>query len=281
MSALARYFNALGVQVMGYDRTPTLLTDKLQEEGIGVHFEDDVNQIPSIIDLVIYTPAIPETLREFVYLKKTGIPIKKRSEVLGLITRNKKTIAVSGTHGKTTISSMIAHLLHQSKVGCSALLGGIAKNYNSNLLVSPQAEIIVVEADEFDKSFLHLQPYATVITSVDADHLDIYGDFDKLKNSFSEFAAQTSNDGFLMIKKGVDLNFDKNRTTDILTYSITENADYRAENINYNNGEFSFDLITPEVIIRNIFMKMHGFINVENAVAASSVALKLGVAVEE
>lgn len=281
MSALARYFKALGIQVMGYDKTPTLLTDKLQDEGINVHFEDDPSQIPNDIDLVIYTPAIPANLMEFTHLKNSGVPIKKRSEVLGLITRDKKTVAVSGTHGKTTVSSMIAHLLFQSEVGCSALLGGIAKNYDSNLLVSPIAETVVVEADEYDKSFLQIHPFACVITSVDADHLDIYGDVNMLKNSFSEFASQTDENGFLIIKNGIDLNLDKIKAKSVFTYSISEKADFQADNIQHKNGEFSFDLITPDEIIKNLNMNMHGFINVENAVAASAIALKLGVRTEE
>jgi UDP-N-acetylmuramate--alanine ligase len=281
MSALARYFNALGVEVSGYDKTSTMLTDKLQDEGISVHFEDDVRLIPENIDLVIYTPAIPAILREFLYLKESGIPIKKRAEVLGMITRDKKTIAVSGTHGKTTVSSMIAHLLYQSEVGCSAFLGGIAKNYDSNLLVSPKAEIVVVEADEFDRSFMQLQPYATVITSVDADHLDIYGNFEQLNISFSEFAAKTADNGILLVKKGVSLNFEKIKTAKIFTYSITEKADFGAENIRYKEGAYSFDLITPQAIINNVYMDMHGYINVENAVAACAIALIFGVSVNE
>jgi len=281
MSALARYFNFLGVQISGYDKTSTLLTDKLQEEGICVHFEDDVKQIPMKIDLVIYTPAIPNNLSEYNFLKSSGIPIKKRSEVLGLITQTKKTIAVSGTHGKTTVSSILAHLLHQSEHGSSALLGGITKNYNSNLLVSPGSENMVVEADEFDKSFLHLKPFATVITSIDADHLDIYGDHDEMKKSFSEFASQTSPEGLLVVKKGIDLNLDKVKTENIYTYSITEDADYTAENIKYLNGEYSFNLKTPEKIYENLCLGMHGLVNVENAVAASAIALNMGIAEDE
>ena len=281
MSALARYFNSLGVQVTGYDKTSTLLTDKLQEEGIRVHFEDDLNQIPKNIDLVIYTPAIPNNLSEFNFLKSSGISIKKRSEVLGLITQTKKTIAVSGTHGKTTVSSILAHLLYQSELGSSALLGGITKNYNSNLLVSPGSDNMVVEADEFDKSFLHLKPFATVITSIDADHLDIYGDHDEMKKSFSEFASQTSPKGFLVVKKGIDLNMDKVKTERVFTYSITEEANYTAENILYLNGDYTFDLHTPDRKIENLLLGMHGQINIENAVAAAAVALSMGITEHE
>lgn len=281
MSALARYFNFLGIQISGYDKTRTLLTDKLQEEGIKIHFEDDLSQIPKNIDLVIYTPAIPDSLSEFNFLKSFGIPIKKRSEVLGLISRNKRTIAVSGTHGKTTVSSILAHLLHQSEIGCSALLGGITNNYNSNLLVSPDSENMVVEADEFDKSFLHLQPFATVITSIDADHLDIYGDHDEMKESFSEFASQTSSDGFLVIKKNLDLDLDKVNSGNVFTYSITEKADFTAENIQYSKGEYSFSLKTPAKTFENLYLGMHGLVNVENAVAASAIALRLGITENE
>ncbi len=281
MSALARYFNDLGVQVTGYDRTPTLLTNKLQEEGIRIHFEDDIDQIPKNIDFVIYTPAIPKNLKEFNFLKSSDIPINKRSEVLGLITQTKETIAVSGTHGKTTVSSMLAHLLYQSEVGCSALLGGIAKNYDSNLLVSSGSKNMVVEADEFDKSFLYLFPFVTVITSLDADHLDIYGDHNEMKKSFSEFAAHTSKEGFLLLKKGIDLDLNNVTTENIFTYSITEKADYTAENIHYSEGEYSFNLKTPNKIFENLYLGMHGLINVENAVAASAIALKLGVTEHE
>jgi len=281
MSALARYFNILGVKVSGYDKTPTLLTDQLQTEGINIHFKDDISKIPQETELVIYTPAIPKDLKEFVHLKNSGRPMQKRSEVLGLITRNKKAIAISGTHGKTTVSSMIAHLLHHSKIGCSAFLGGIVKNYDSNLIVSETSEYVVVEADEFDKSFMQLFPFATVITSIDADHLDIYGGFQQLKDSFSAFAGQNSKEGFLMIKKGVDIKLAKVKAKKTFSYSIKEKADYFADNISYTNGIYSFDISTPERKISDIHMNMHGLINVENALVAMAVTLYLGVSTEE
>jgi UDP-N-acetylmuramate--alanine ligase len=281
MSALARYFHTFGVQVSGYDKSPTLLTDQLQTEGINIHFEDDISKIPQETELVIYTPAIPKDLEEFVHLKNSGIPMQKRSQVLGLITRNKKAIAVSGTHGKTTVSSMIAHLLHHSKIGCSAFLGGIVKNYDSNLIVSDTSEYVVVEADEFDKSFMQLFPFATVITSIDADHLDIYGGFKELKYSFSEFAGQNAEEGFLMIKKGVDINLAKVKAQKTFSYSIKEKADYFAGHISYTHGIYSFDIFTPEGKINDIQINMHGLINVENALVAIAVALNLGVSIEE
>jgi len=174
MSALARYFNAMGIRVSGYDRTSTHLTDQLEKEGIQIHFTDDPDQIPEQIDLMIYTPAVPKDLKEFASISNTSVPIQKRAEVLGQLTGYSPTIAVSGTHGKTTVSTMIAHILYNSQLGCSAFLGGISKNYNPNSLHSEKSDLIVVEADEFDKSFLQLKPMYTVVTSMDADHLDIY-----------------------------------------------------------------------------------------------------------
>ena len=195
MSAIARYFHRAGIIVAGYDKTPSALTNELQKEGIQVHFEDDIQQILSSPDLIIYTPAIPENLKEFKHLQKTGLPLIKRAEILGWISADQPCIAIAGTHGKTTITSIIAHLLYQSAKGCTALVGGILKNYNSNFLQSQNSSYTVVEADEYDRSFLYLHPHLAVISAMDADHLDIYSDKKHLEQSFHAFAKNIIPDG--------------------------------------------------------------------------------------
>jgi len=277
MSALALYFHKKGAKVSGYDQSKTPLTEKLQAEGINIHYEDDINKIPDLIDLVIYTPAIPKELKEFQHLNSMEIQVLKRSEVIKLITINKKTVAVSGTHGKTSVTTMIAHLLTQSKVGCSAFMGGISKNYDSNLLVSNQSDWIVVEADEYDKSFLNLFPQIGIITSLDPDHLDIYGNFENLKTSFIEFANQINNGGSLIIKKGINLDLDKLHGLNTYKYSISEKADFYAKNIHLEGDRYVFDLVTPESKITDITLGIPGLINVENSVAAISASLITGV----
>ena len=202
MSALARYFKQQGHNVSGYDRTPSPLTHRLEEEGIAIHYEDDPTLIRPKPDYVVYTPAVPEDTAEMQFLRQSGVPICKRSQALGEITRQKKCIAVAGSHGKTTTSSMIAHLLNHSGIGCSAFLGGICKNFDSNLLVNHASEYVVVEADEYDRSFLQLNPYYSVITATDADHLDIYGTHRNLLEAFAQFANQTVDGGHLFIKEG-------------------------------------------------------------------------------
>lgn len=280
MSALARYFHAMGARVSGYDRTSTPLTSQLMEEGIDIHFEDDPSKIPANIDLVIYTPAIPADLNELVHLSQTAVPIKKRAEILGQLSNEASTIAVSGTHGKTTVSTMIAHILHSSKIGCSAFLGGISRNYNSNFLYSGSSEYMVVEADEFDKSFLQLKPRFTVVTSMDADHLDIYSDYNNLKETFRDFISCTQSGGNILIKKGVDLNY-KPADCNIYRYSIDDQADFYAENFRIINHRYVFDLITPEKKILDLTLQMPGLINVENAVAATAISLLCGVEEQE
>jgi UDP-N-acetylmuramate--alanine ligase len=281
MSALARYFNGLGVQVSGYDKTKTLLTDQLQQEGIRIHYQDDVKQIPENIDLTIYTPAIPNNLNEFTHLKNSGIPVKKRSEVLGLITNERKTIAVAGTHGKTTVSTLIAHILKNSSIDCSAFLGGISKNYKTNLLISDQSDWMVVEADEFDRSFLQLKPEIGIITSMDADHLDIYGNLESLTSNFTQFAEQIKNNGILLIKDGLQSNFSHLSEIQIFTYSITEGSDFYASNIRLVNDKYCFDFIYRDKIIRDITLGIPGLINVENSVAAMAAAILAGVTEKE
>jgi len=279
MSALARYFHRQGVLVSGYDKTPTQLTTDLIEEGIAVHFDDDPKKIIELPSLVVYTPAVPKDLNEFKYVQKKGYDVKKRSEVLGELTRDRKTIAVAGTHGKTTISSMIAHILFQSKVGCNAFLGGITKNYNSNLLLSSGADYMVVEADEFDKSFLQLHPDISVVTSMDADHLDIYGDFNSLQDNFRGFVSQTHAGGTFICKKSVDLQ--AGIDVKVITYALKDKADFYAENISVIESQYEFDLVTNLDQSIHIQLGIPGLMNVENAVAASAAALTAGVSANE
>ncbi|RLD62232.1 MAG: UDP-N-acetylmuramate--L-alanine ligase [Bacteroidetes bacterium] len=277
MSALARYYNVLGVAVFGYDKTPTKLTDQLIKEGIAIHFEDDVEKIPKNLDLVIYTPAIPEELKELVFLSNSGVRLMKRSEVLGMISESHKTIAVAGTHGKTTVTTLIAWLLVQSTLGCTAFFGGIAKDFGSNMVTSTDSDLMVVEADEYDKSFLRLFPDIAVVTSVDADHLDIYGNKNSLVQSFNEFISQAKDDGIIIMKKGLGLKPDLNKNQKTFSYALEQEADYFAFNLILDKGVYSFDLQTPDGILKNLTLGIPGLFNVENAVAAIAVALILGV----
>ena len=205
MSAIARFLKQRGDQVSGYDRTESPLTQQLVAEGIPVHYTDDPSLIPADVDLVIYTPAVPVDTAEFQYFKQKGIPMEKRSQMLGELTRGKKCIAVAGTHGKTSTSSIIAHILSHTPMGCSAFLGGISKNFDSNMVVNNDSEYVVVEADEYDRSFLQLHPYCSVITATDPDHLDIYGTHENLIEAFKQFAGQTAPDGFLILKQGISM----------------------------------------------------------------------------
>ena len=301
MSALARYFNAMGKFVSGYDKTKTSLTDELVAEGINVHFDDNVELIPSDIRrlpagqagrssdiLVVYTPAVPKDHSELKYFQKNDYTIKKRSEVLGMITEQSFTIAVAGTHGKTTTSSLIAHILKSSEVDCTAFLGGITQNYGTNLLLNEKLKtlkkkskikpITVVEADEYDRSFLTLHPDIAVITSLDADHLDIYGDKDQMEESYAQFANQLKDGGVLVIKKGIDkvLVIEK-KDKKILTYSLQQSSDYYARKIAIKKGEYIFDMVTPEQAIRGMQLGIPGKHNIENAIAAVAVAQHMNV----
>ncbi|MCL2413638.1 MAG: UDP-N-acetylmuramate--L-alanine ligase [Bacteroidales bacterium] len=272
MSALARFFASKNVKISGYDRTRTPLCEELENEGMDVHYIEDVNLIPKDIDLVIYTPAIPKDNVEFVHLQNSGIPVLKRSKILGLITQNMTGVCIAGTHGKTTISTLIAHLLTQSEVKCNAFLGGIAKNYNSNLILSKTSQIAVIEADEFDRSFLKLHPQIAVISSIDADHLDIYGTKNAMEQSFSEFANLVPHNGFLFQKYGTP-NFGKAHKT----YHLTDtNADYYTSNLHVENGTYHFDFHAPDFNWKNLKMVYPGLHNVENAVIAVAVAHLLG-----
>ena len=291
MSALARWFKYNGLPVSGYDLTPTSLTAQLVSEGISIHFEDDIDLIDESImkdklnTLVVYTPAIPIDNKEFNYFKNENYPLKKRSEVLGMITENLFTVAVAGTHGKTTTSSMIAHILKSADRDCAAFLGGIATNYNTNLLINENYDpdtIIVVEADEFDRSFLTLHPDIAIVTSADADHLDIYGDKDSLKDSFKAFINKTSFTGDLFINEKIATELTKDLQTGakLTTYSL-ERGNFVANNIKIENGAFTFYVHHRDKRYGKFELNMPGYHNVENATVAIAVALSIGVSESE
>ncbi|MFC2151276.1 UDP-N-acetylmuramate--L-alanine ligase [Bacteroidota bacterium] len=282
MSAIARYYNTIGKNVAGYDKVSKTLTDELISEGIQIHFEDDVSNIPNEFknkenSLIIYTPAIPKTHKELNFFINQGFEIKKRSEVLGMLSKEKKCIAVAGTHGKTTITTMIAHLMRQSRIGCSAFLGGISKNYNTNYLVDIESKYVVVEADEFDKSFLKLNPQKAIITSVDADHLDIYSDENDLKDAFKQFTDRINPGGKLLIKAGLDIVIPQRNDIEIYTYSLKSQSDFRADKIRIEDGLYVFDFIGIKGTIENLKLGSPGLLNVENAVAAIAMASMSGV----
>lgn len=286
MSALARYFRAKGKQVAGYDKTPSDLTAALIEEGIRIHYMDDITLIPEDckqIDstLVIYTPAIPETHTELNYFKANGFTLMKRARVLGEITRTERGLCVAGTHGKTTTSSMLAHLLKQSHIDCNAFLGGILKNYNSNLMLSDKSDLAVIEADEFDRSFHWLNPYMAVITAVDPDHLDIYGTPAAYRESFEHFTSLIRPDGCLVMKKGLQLQPRLPEGTKLYTYSAMEEADFFARNIRIGNGDIVFDFVTPDGSIPDVKLGVPVKVNIENGVAAMALAWLNGVTPEE
>lgn len=279
MSAIARYFKFKGFGVGGYDRTPSELTEALQKEGIDVHYEDRPDLIPSDVEntLVVYTPAIPQDLQELVYVRENGYTLMKRAQVLGELTRmgSQRCLAVSGTHGKTTTSTLLAHIFTASGEGCSAFLGGISKNYDSNLLMS-HSPAVVVEADEFDRSFHQLTPEIAVITAMDADHLDIYGDLEHVQEAFRKFASLTT--GTVIIKQGLPVSA-KDTHARILSYSYDDvSADFHAEDIKVDEcGYFTFNLRHPGGVIMDCRVGVPGWVNVENAVAASAMALCYGI----
>jgi UDP-N-acetylmuramate--alanine ligase len=271
--------------VAGYDRTPSELTEKLIEEGANIHYDDNVELIPSDFcnpqtTLVVYTPAIPDTHSELSYFRKNGYSIQKRAQVLGMLTQTEKGLCVAGTHGKTTTSTMTAHLLHQSTIGCNAFLGGISKNYNTNLLLSADSEYVVIEADEFDRSFHWLSPFASVITATDADHLDIYGTEEAYLESFSHYTSLIRPGGALIVRKGITLNPRLQDGVTLYNYSKDE-GDFHAENIRIGNGEIFFDYISPLGNIDNIQLGVPIAINIENGIAAMALAQLSGVSNEE
>ena len=281
MSAVARYWKSRGLTVSGYDRTPSRLTDQLQAEGIAVHFEDDPSRIPQDREgtLVVYTPAVPADLGEMVYVREHGYRLVKRSRILGEITRGQRCLAVAGTHGKTTTSTLVAHILTDSGAGCQAFLGGISKNYGTNLLLSDNP-VVVAEADEFDRSFLQLRPDIAVITAMDADHLDIYGDLETYQQAFRDFAAQVG--GTLIIKKGLPLG-PADTPARILTYAYDDPAaDFHARGAHPDaSGHFVYDLVWPGGVIEGVRVGTPGWVNAENSVAAAAVCLCAGVAPEK
>ncbi len=273
MSALARYFKANGKKVAGYDKTQTNITNSLVELGIEIHFEDSVKNIPLTFlakekTLVVFTPAIPENHVEYTHLKNEGFTILKRAEILGKITESTYCLAVAGTHGKTTTSSILGHIMQPSMA--TSFLGGIAENYNSNLILGKD-KISVVEADEFDRSFLQLSPDIACITSMDADHLDIYGEHDALIQSFNDFCDKVS--GKLIVARGLPI--------DGLTYAINEEADYKAFNLKIEKGKYIFDVQTPKEIVENIELNLPGSHNVMNALAALALANEYGISLKE
>ncbi|MFN4973319.1 MAG: UDP-N-acetylmuramate--L-alanine ligase [Bacteroidota bacterium] len=284
MSAIARYLNAKGIRVLGYDKTETDLTRQLSEEGIHVHYQDLGEEVLKMLDdtthtMVVLTPAIPQNHTEWQVIQHSGYSILKRSQVLGMISQAFNTFAVAGTHGKTTTSTLLAHILSQSSKDCSAFLGGISANYNSNLLISSHSTNLVVEADEYDRSFLTLHPSVSIITSTDADHLDIYGEHDALKESFAEFANQTQHN--LIIKKELELASDLKDDKRLITYSCIQPADFYATNIQIRGDEYIFDLHLRDTVLHRVTLGIPGLHNIENAVAASAGATLAGVSVNE
>lgn len=285
MSALVRYFLSKGKAVGGYDRTASVLTEKLRQEGADIHYEDNVALIPEVFlnpetTLIVYTPAIPAEHKELTYFREHNFEIQKRAQVLGMITQTERGLCVAGTHGKTTTSTMAAFLLDNSHVKCNAFLGGISKNYGTNLLVSDQSDFVVIEADEFDRSFHWLTPYATVITATDSDHLDIYGTHEAYLKSFRKYTSLIRPDGYLIIKKGIDLQPDVKEGVTVYTYSDKE-GDFHAENIRIGNGEIFFDFISPLGNIKDVQLGVPVYVNIENGIAAMALAQIGGATAEE
>ena len=280
MSALARYFNFHGKKVSGYDKTETVLTKQLESEGIRIHYEDAVELADKEASIVVFTPAIPASHQELSFFRQNNYLLLKRSEVLGLITKSSFNICVAGTHGKTTITAMIAHVLRHSGYGCNAFLGGIAVNYNSNYW-SDERNVCVIEADEYDRSFLKLSPDIAVITAMDADHLDIYGTPDAFENTFIEFSGKLKENGVLFSKFGLQRGRELKGTHKI-TYSLqNDEADLYASNIQMQNGSYTFDVHSNDWMLDRVVLNMGGMHNVENCVAAIGVAYKLGIADEK
>ena len=283
MSALARYFAAQGFRVMGYDRTPSPLTESLEEEGIAVQYDDSldrVEQLEQTKTIVVRTPAVPEDMALYVWLREQGFTILKRAELLGMITRQQRALCVAGTHGKITTSTILAHILHPSHVGTNAFLGGIANNYNTNLLLDSKSDYVVVEADEFDRSFHHLTPYISVITSMDPDHLDIYGTEEAYRESFVHYAGLVEH--ALVVKSGLSSKVESLKAR-VYTYAVGERADFYADNIRVEDGQIIFDFHTPNTPypISNIHLGVPVWVNIENSVAAMAVAWLVGATEEE
>lgn len=285
MSALERYFLSKGLVVAGYDRTSCQLTEELRAEGADIHYEDNPDLIPIACrdkeeTLVVYTPAIPADHKELNYFRTNGFDIQKRAQVLGTLTRTMKGLCVAGTHGKTSTSSMTAHLLHESHVGCNAFLGGITKNYGTNYLLSDKSDYVVIEADEFDRSFHHLRPYATVITATDADHLDIYGTEEAYLESFRHYTNLIQPGGALIIHRGLKMKEDLQDGVRRYDYSRDE-GDFHAENIRVGGGHIVFDFVSPFGNIANVELGVPVSINIENGIAAMALAQIAGATADE
>lgn len=287
MSALARYFKSKGYYVAGYDRTPSQLTQELERDGIDISYNDVPSSIPETFTipshtLVIRTPAVPEESTILMYFREANFKICKRAEILGEICNAGRSLCVAGTHGKTTTSTILAHLLYQSEIGCNAFLGGVSLNYNSNLLVNADTNNIVVEADEYDHSFLQLRPYMAIVTAIDPDHLDIYGDRAGFQKGFEDFMSLIQPGGVLLIKKGIEHNAKLAKDVKSYTYAVDDNsADFYADNIVISNGQIHFDFHTPTDSVQNLRLGVPVLVNIENSVAAMSVAWLNGVTMHE
>ena len=288
MSALERYFKAEGYKVGGYDKTPSSLTETLISEGIDIHFEDDIEAVDPVFKnpdetIICYTPAIPKDHGELCYFQQNGFKVMKRSQLLGIITREKRGLCISGTHGKTTTSSMVAHILKQSHIDCNAFLGGILKPYGSNFMLSAKSDLTVIEADEFDRSFHTLSPYQAVITSCDPDHLDIYGTEEAYRDSFAHFSSLVRPGGLLLKRKGIKVEMRLHEGVRYAEYAVNEEADYFATNIRIGNGTILFDFVAKEegIVMRDMEPGVPAPINVENATAALALCLINGCTEDE
>ena len=284
MSALERYFIRRGLVVAGYDKTPSDLTRQLEREGMLIHYEENVSEIPHSCrqpqsTLVVYTPAVPADHQELVFFREHGFEIQKRAQVLGTITRQMKGLCVAGTHGKTTTSTMCAHILHQSAIDCNAFLGGISKNYGTNYILS-DSEYVVIEADEFDRSFHWLSPFMTVITSTDPDHLDIYGTKEAYLESFRQYTSLIQPGGVLIIHRGLEMKEDLHSGVHRYDYALSE-GDFHAENIRIENGGITFDFVSPIESVKNVVLGQPIPINIENGIAAMAMAQLAGCSAEE
>lgn len=285
MSAIARYFIHCGLVVAGYDRTPSDLTHQLEKEGMVIHYEENVDEIPQACRerescLVVYTPAIPATHKELTFFREHQFEIKKRSQVLGLLTDHHKGLCVAGTHGKTTTSAMCAHIMHQSSIDCNAFLGGISKNYGTNYLLSAQSDYVVIEADEFDRSFHWLHPWMTVITATDPDHLDIYGTKEAYLESFRHYTELIKKGGALILHTGLEMT--PNVQEGVKTYSYSrDEGDFHAENVRIERGEITFDFVSPIENVKDVRLGQPIPINIENGVAAMAMAQLAGCSASE
>ena len=281
MSALARYFAAKGYDVSGYDRTASPLTKELEAEGIAVQYDDSLDAVKGLdkeATIVVRTPAVSEDAPVYVWLRENGFTIKKRAEVLGMVTRSARALCVAGTHGKTTISTMLAHILHSSHVGANAFLGGIANNYRSNVLLDAESNLVVVEADEFDRSFHHLRPYMSVITSMDADHLDIYGTEEAYRASFAQYAGLVEE--ALVVKGSLKFNVESLRAR-VYTYAVGDKADFYADNVVMKDGAICFDFHHLRGMVQGVRLGVPAWVNIENSVAAMAVAHLMGATDDE